>query len=98
MLCLPHPYIKAKLKKRTKTQKPAKFLYKVPQILHKCVFRGAIASDNKVMEALDKFMKAFNKKRIEMKRKSILKEWGGVNGSTIEKDLTSDCQLWLECS
>jgi hypothetical protein len=33
------------------------------------------------MEALGKFMKVFNKKRIEMKRKSFKKEWGGVNGS-----------------
>jgi hypothetical protein len=71
MLCLPHPYIKAKLKNRAKTQKPAKFLQSVTQIHHKCVSRGAIASDNKVMEALSKFMKAFNMKRIEMKRKSF---------------------------
>jgi hypothetical protein len=34
------------------------------------VFRGALASD-KVMEALGKFIKVFNKKRIEMKRKSF---------------------------
>jgi hypothetical protein len=57
-----------------------------------------MASDNNVMEALGKFMKAFNKKRIEMKRKSFLKEWGGVNSSNIKNGLTSDCQLWLECS
>jgi hypothetical protein len=62
------------------------------------VFRGAIASDNKVMEGQGKFMKSLNKKRIEIKRKSFLKEWGGVNGSNIKKGLTSDCQLWLECS
>jgi hypothetical protein len=51
-----------------------------------------------VMEALGKFMKAFSKKWIEMKRKSFLKEWGGVNGSNIKKGLTSACQPWLECS
>jgi hypothetical protein len=50
------------------------------------------------MEALGKFMKAFNKKRIEMKRKSFKKEWCVVNGSNCKKGLTSACQLWLECS
>jgi hypothetical protein len=32
---------------------------------------GALVSDNKVMEALGKVIKVFNKKRIEMKRKSF---------------------------
>jgi hypothetical protein len=62
------------------------------------VFRGALASDNKVMEALGKFIKVFNKKRIEIKRKSFQKEWGGVNSSNSKKGLTSACQLWLDCS
>jgi hypothetical protein len=35
------------------------------------VSRGIVANDNKVMEALGKFMKVFNKKGIEMQRKSI---------------------------
>jgi hypothetical protein len=39
------------------------------------VSRGTVANDNKVMEALGKFMKVFNKKGMEMPRKSIQKEW-----------------------
>jgi hypothetical protein len=35
---------------------------------------GTVAYDNKVMEALDKFMKVFNIKGMEMQRKSIYKE------------------------
>jgi hypothetical protein len=50
------------------------------------------------MEALGKFMKVYNKQRIEMKRKFFWKELGGVNSSNCKKGLTSACQLWLECS
>jgi hypothetical protein len=35
------------------------------------VSRGTKAMDNKVMDALSKFMKVFNKKRMEMQVKSF---------------------------
>jgi hypothetical protein len=55
-----------------------------------------MAYDNKVMEALGKFMNVFYKKRMEMQGKSFKKEWGGVNSSNCKKCLTGAYQLRLE--
>jgi hypothetical protein len=52
-----------------------------------------MANDNKVMEALGKFMKVFNKKGMEMQRKSIKKEWVGVSSTYCKKRFTRACQL-----
>jgi hypothetical protein len=45
------------------------------------------------MEALGKFMNAFNKKGMEMQRKSIQKEWVGVNSTYCKKSFPRACQL-----
>jgi hypothetical protein len=71
MLCLPHPYVKAIVHEICKKQKRKNFLHWLNLIHNKCISTGSIASENKVMEALGKFMKVCNKKRIEMKRKSF---------------------------
>jgi hypothetical protein len=63
------------------------FLQSQNLIRHKCVSRGAMAYDNNVIEALGKFMKVFNKKRMEMQRKCR------VNSSDFRKGLTNACHL-----
>jgi hypothetical protein len=48
-------------------------------------------------EALSKFMKVFNKKRMYMQVKSFL-ELDGVSSTICKKSTASACWVWLECS
>jgi hypothetical protein len=43
------------------------------------------------MEALSKFMKVSNKKRMEMQLKSFKKEWDGVSSANCKKSIASAC-------